>query len=71
MAQITDAAVPATEIQSYHRIYEYRTMIGVVGVQFIAYIKREEGIKAAHFPGYIDPAEEGNQRTGIEVPFFL
>ena len=49
MRQITDAAIPAAEFQAYHRIDQHGTPLGVLCVDLITDIKRQERIQTTDF----------------------
>lgn len=45
MGQITDAAIPVAELQTDHRVDEHSAVVGIIGIDFIAYIEREKRIE--------------------------
>ena len=68
MTEITDAAIPVDEFQADYRVDEGHTIVGVLCVDLITHIKREEGAELTKSSGELSPCEDRDQRPLFEVP---
>ena len=68
VTEVTDTTIPATEIQTHHRIHQNRAVISVLRIKLVADIEGEERVQTPQSTGKLRAAENRNKGSHIEIP---